>query len=137
MTYLEKFTGHLKTILKHKWFVFKHCCKAGIIWRGIIHDMSKFSPIEFFESVEYYQGTSSPIDACKKANNGLCKAWLHHKGRNSHHYEYWVDSLDTGGKAMIMPYEDSIEAICDYIGAGEAYSGKSGKELYDSEFEWW
>lgn len=129
-----KFFKHLKTVLKHKFWVAYYCFKCKIPWRGIKHDMSKFSPIEFWESVKYYQGTSSPIDASKKAN-GWSRAWQHHKGRNTHHYEYWVDDLDHGGKALIMPFKDTVEMLCDYLGAGRAYSGKNF--TYQGEYEWW
>lgn len=125
---------HLGKILKHKAWVFVYCCKAGIPWRGIKHDMSKFSPTEFWESVRYYQGNRSPIDACKEAN-GVSKAWLHHKGRNSHHYEYYQDNFDKGGEPVKMPLKDAIEMICDYLGAGRAYMGKNF--TFKAEYEWW
>lgn len=125
---------HLKTILKHKYWVGKYCFKLGIPIRGILHDMSKFSPVEFWESAKYYQGTSSPIDACKKAN-GYSKAWMHHKGRNPHHYEYWQDNFDNGGTPLPMPFEDSLEMLCDYLGAGHAYMGKNFS--YEAEYDWW
>lgn len=125
---------HFAKICKHKWWVFYYCCKAGIPWRGIKHDMSKFSPVEFWESVRYYQGDRSPIDACKE-DKGYSKAWLHHKGRNSHHYEYWQDNFDNGGQPLQMPYKDVIEMLCDYLGAGRAYMGKDF--TYQKEYEWW
>ena len=125
---------HLGKILKHKWWVFYYCCKAGIPWRGIKHDMSKFSPTEFWESVRYYQGSRSPIDACKE-ENGVSKAWLHHKGRNRHHYEYWQDNFDKGGEPLKMPYKDAVEMLCDYLGAGRAYMGKDF--TYKAEWQWW
>ena len=125
---------HLKTILKHKFWVAKYCFKAGIPIQGIFHDLSKFSPIEFFESVKYYQGNRSPIDACKE-DKGYSMAWMHHKGRNPHHYEYWQDNFDKGGQALIMPYKYAVEMFCDYLGAGRAYSGKNF--TYKGEKEWW
>ena len=125
---------HVKTVCKHKYWVGYYCFRAGIPWRGIKHDLSKFSLTEFWESVKYYQGTSSPIDACKKAN-GWSKAWLHHKGRNDHHYEYWQDNFDKGGEALLMPKECAIELICDYLGAGRAYMGKNF--TYAKEYNWW
>lgn len=131
---IRNFFGHLKTVCKHKWYVFLYCCKAGIPFQGLLHDLSKFSSVEFFESVKYYQGTYSPIDACKK-KNGWSAAWLHHKGRNKHHYQYWVDDLDHGGKALDMPLKYKKELICDFMGAGHAYMGKEFS--YDAEFEWW
>lgn len=131
---MNKFFGHLKTVCTHKMWVFYYCWKVGITWRGIKHDMSKFSPVEFFESVRYYQGNRSPIEACKEAN-GVSKAWMHHKGRNSHHYEYWQDNFDRGGVAVQMPLYDAIEMLCDYLGAGRAYQGKNF--TYIKELEWW
>ena len=128
---------HFNKILKHKYWVFYYCRKTGIkglTWRGLKHDMSKFSPTEFWESVRYYQGTSSPIDACKK-ENGISKAWMHHKGRNTHHYEYWMDNFDNGGEPKAMPYQDAVEMLCDYLGAARAYMGKNF--TYQAEYEWW
>ena len=81
---------HLILITKHKWVVFKLCCKVGIPWRGLVHDLSKYSPTEFFESIKYYTGTHSPITG-EKQDKGYSEAWLHHKGRNKHHSEYWID----------------------------------------------
>ena len=70
MNTFSKAIGHFKTICKHKYWVFHYCKMAGIPWRGIVHDLSKFSPTEFCESVKYYTGTSSPIDECKKDIGG-------------------------------------------------------------------
>lgn len=125
---------HLKTICKHKWYVFCFCFKCGIIWRGIKHDMSKFSPTEFMESIKYYKGTSSPIDACK-AVNGYSKAWQHHKARNGHHYEAWTDNYDSGTTCIQMPFKDALEMLCDYLGAAKAYMGDDFS--YSGEEKWW
>lgn len=125
---------HFKTICIHKFWVFHYCWKAGIPFRGLVHDMSKFSPTEFFESVKYFQGDRSPIDACKEAN-GWSKAWMHHKGRNAHHYEYWQDNFDKGGQPVQMPYENALELLCDYLGAGRAYQKKDF--TYQTELSWW
>ena len=130
---MHKFLGHLKTVIVHKWWVFFYCCKFGIPFRGIIHDLSKFRPVEFFESVKYYSGTRSPIDACKELN-GVSKAWMSHKGRNKHHYEYWQDNFDAGTSHIVMPFKYSLEMLCDYLGAGRAYSKKSF--TYKGELEW-
>lgn len=125
---------HFKKVCTHKHWVFYYCCKVGIPFQGLIHDLSKFSPIEFWESVKYYQGTSSPIDACKK-ENGWSAAWMHHKGRNKHHYEYFIDDLDNGGSPIQMPYKYAVELICDYLSAGRAYYGEDF--TYKKEWEWW
>jgi hypothetical protein len=132
------FWNHLNTILTHKKYVFKYCCIAGIPWRGIKHDMSKFSPIEFNESIKYWSGDRSPIDNCKDVN-GYSVAWQHHKGRNTHHWEYWIDNIDNGEEghptAILMPFEDCLEMICDYLGAGNAYQGD--KWSPKSQLDWW
>ena len=136
MNYIQKFFGHLKTVTKHKYWVWHYMNKCGLKWgwRGLWHDMSKFSPIEFWESVKYYSGTRSPIDACKE-ENGISMAWMHHKGRNPHHYEYWQDNFDHGGEAKEMPWRYKVEMICDYLAAGRAYMGKNFS--YKAEYEWW
>ena len=136
MNYAQKFFGHLKTVTKHKYWVWYYMNKCGLkwSWRGLWHDISKFSPVEFFESVKYYSGTRSPIDACKE-ENGVSMAWMHHKGRNPHHYEYWMDNFDKGGEAKEMPWKYKVEMICDYLGAARAYMGE--KFSYQGELEWW
>lgn len=125
---------HFRKICIHKYWVFHYCWRAGIPVQGLMHDLSKFSPTEFFESVKYYQGTSSPIEACKKAN-GWSAAWLHHKGRNKHHYEYWQDNFDNGTVHLEMPMKYKKEMLCDFLGAGRAYYGKSFS--YEKELNWW
>ena len=136
MSILKKLFNHLRTVLIHKWYVFIYMCKCGYIWRGIIHDISKFSWTEFSESIKYYNGKISPIDICKK-ENGYSLAWLHHKGHNKHHYEYWIDYLDDGGKAIEMPRKYAIELICDWIAAGRTYSHNIRKKFtYEDELEY-
>ena len=125
---------HLKKILIHKYWAGLYCFKCGLYWRGLVHDLSKFSPIEFFESIKYYQGTSSPIDATKK-DLGYSKAWMHHKGRNKHHYEYWTDNYDNGTTCIEMPFIYAVEMLCDYLGAARAYWGKDF--TYFAEYDWW
>ena len=131
---LKKAIAHWKKIRTHRKWVRRYCWKQGLFWQGLTHDLSKYSPTEFFESVKYYQGTSSPIDACKKAN-GVSYAWMHHKGRNPHHYEYWQDNFDKGGQPVLMPYKYFVEEMCDFIGAARAYLGKDFS--YVKEEEWW
>lgn len=125
---------HFRIVCTHKYYVFKYCRIAGITWQGIVHDLSKFTPTEFIESVKYYQGTRSPIDACKE-KNGVSFAWMHHKGRNQHHYEYWQDNFDRGGNPVKMPYKYVVELVCDYLGAGEAYM--KDKFSFQGEYLWW
>ena len=110
---------HFNLVNKHRFKVFKLCCKAGIPFRGLVYDLSKYSPTEFFESAKYYNGGHSPIYNCKK-ENGYSKAWLHHKGRNKHHHEYWYDYAAPNQCALI-PYKYTVEMICDTLAAGMTY----------------
>ncbi len=125
---------HFKLITIHRWYVFLNCCKAGMPIRGLCHDLSKYSPTEFWESVKYFQGNRSPIDACKEVN-GYSMAWMHHKGRNPHHYEHWQDNFDKGGQAVQMPFKYALELVCDYLAAGRAYMKKDFS--YIAEYDWW
>lgn len=131
---MKNIFNHLKTIHTHRKWVFHYCCLAGIPLQGLTHDLSKYSPTEFFESIKYYQGTSSPINAAK-ADKGYSNAWFHHKGRNKHHYEYWMDNFDNGGENIIMPYKYWVEMICDYLGAARAY--RKEHFSYQDEYNWW
>lgn len=119
------FFRHIGLVLKHKHYVFIHCCKCGLFWRGLVHDLSKFSPTELFESVKYYTGRRSPIGVCREAT-GMSHAWLHHKGRNKHHIEYWLD--DECEVTPMMPYEYAVECICDKLAATKAYNPKGYTE---------
>ena len=123
---------HLKLITYHKWLVFKLCCKVGQPWRGFVHDFSKYSPTEFWESIHYYTGNHSPITEAKK-DKGYSKAWLHHKGRNKHHAEYWVDETATE-KTPVMQYPYAVEMICDKLAAGIAYQGKEWTKEYQLSY---
>ena len=120
---------HTKLITKHKWVVFKLSCMAGIPWRGLLHDLSKYSLTEFGESIKYYVGTHSPITEARK-DKGYSEAWLHHKGRNKHHSEYWID-LDSPEKTPIMPYKYVAEMLCDKLAAGIVYEGKNWTKEYE------
>lgn len=113
---------HFKTICKHKAVVYHECKACGIAWQGIIHDLSKFSRTEFAPSALFFQGCRSPIEA-EKEKVGYSMAWLHHKGHNKHHWEWWIDFGDDGTIiANKIPSNYVIEMVCDWIGAGKTYS---------------
>ena len=130
---LKNVLKHFITVTKHKILVFKLCCRAGQPWRGFMHDWSKYSWIEFWESAKYYQGTCSPIIVSKR-KNGYSNAWLHHKGRNKHHPEYWYDYA-TKQKTLVMPYKYAVEMICDNLAAGKVYKGKEWTN--STQLEYW
>lgn len=117
---------HFKTVAKHRHLVFVHCVKAGIPWRGMVHDLSKFSPTEFIEGARFYLGDRSPTEREREVY-GYSKAWMHHKGRNRHHFEYWTDYNIVSKKLepVKMPLVFVKEMFCDRVAAGKVYQGKN------------
>ncbi len=116
---------HFCTITYHKYLVAKGCFAVGLYWQGLLHDMSKYSFTEFRVGAKYYQGTRSPNNA-EKEDIGYSSAWLHHKGRNKHHLEYWLDyglAPDKRIKGMRMPKKYVVEMVMDRIAACKVYMG--------------
>ncbi|MEG1593429.1 MAG: DUF5662 family protein [Oscillibacter sp.] len=116
------FFAHLKTINRHRALVRKYCFRLGLYWQGLTHDLSKYSPSEFWVGVKYFQGDHSPNDAERKAH-GYSAAWLHHKGRNRHHFEYWTD-YGIHGEGIVgveMPINYVAEMFCDRLAASKVY----------------
>ena len=129
--------GHFETITRHKLLVMKYCFECGLYEQGLAHDLSKYSPTEFIPGCIYYQGDHSPNEAEREAR-GYSSAWLHHKGRNKHHLEYWIDySTNKSGMAgMKMPLRYVCEMVCDRVAAsriylGDRYTDASPWEYYD------
>ena len=122
---------HLRTINAHKKMVRKLCFKLGLYKQGLLHDLSKYMPAEFLMGAKYYQGYRSPNNK-ERETIGYSSAWLHHKGRNKHHYEYWVDYGLHGEKTLVgveMPLNYAAEMLADRIAASKNYE----KENYTDE----
>ena len=119
---------HFKTITHHKWLVLCGCFRVGLYWQGLTHDLSKYSPTEFRSGAKYYQGTRSP-NAAEREDKGYSEAWIHHKGRNRHHYEYWTDmSRETlCYESVPMPRKYLVEMVMDRRAACMTYQGKNYK----------
>ena len=120
--FFHNFFGHLHTINTHKLEVMKNCFRVGLYKQGLLHDLSKYSFSEFIPGVKYYQdGNRSPNNAQREAE-GCSTAWLHHNGRNKHHYEYWIDYPAKGLIGMEMPVNYVIEMFCDRVAASKIYN---------------
>ena len=120
---------HFMTITKHRHMVMRMCFKIGLYRQGLLHDLSKYSPTEFIRGCIYYQGFKSPNNREREVK-GLSYSWLHHKGRNRHHFEYWVDYDHTDPSrfsGMPMPRKFIAEMLCDRIAASKVY----GKDAYN------
>ena len=118
--------NHFKTITHHKWLVFWGCFRVGLYWQGLTHDLSKYSPTEFWNGARYYQGTRSP-NAAEREDKGYSEAWMHHKGRNRHHFEYWTDMspVTKNYEPLPMPRKYFVEMIMDRRAASMIYKGKN------------
>ena len=116
-----KIINHLKTVIRHRHYVFIACVSMGIFFRGLKHDLSKFSPTEF-KQWKYANGTQSPHEVMRQ-QYGYSPIFLNHYHKNDHHWEYWLDFDELGQPIPIkMPYNAVIEMFCDLIGAGRAYN---------------
>ena len=133
--FIDRFIGHLKTITKHKILVTSLCFKCGLYKQGLLHDLSKYSFVEFFAGVKYFDGSKSPI-TLEKQDKGYSLGWLHHKGRNKHHWEYWIDRLSKQRQLSVieMPFNYVIECVLDKIAASKVYKKQDYTIEYPYEF---
>jgi hypothetical protein len=116
------FWAHLKTVNHHRALVRKYCFRLGLYWQGLTHDLSKYSPIEFLAGVKYFQGDRSPNDQQRRLF-GYSASWMHHKGRNRHHFEFWTDYGEGGIVGIEMPKKYVAEMFCDRLAASKVYRG--------------
>lgn len=128
LPYPIRFVRHLNTVNAHRWQVLRNCFACGLYMQGLTHDLSKYSPSEFLVSVRYFQGYRSPYMK-EKELKGYSLGWLHHKGRNRHHWEYWYDTVNGVWGPQRMPYRYLLESVCDRVAACRIYE----KQNYTKE----
>ena len=130
-----KAISHFRTITKHRHMVIKHCFKAGIGFQGLFHDLSKYTPTEFSVGAKYYKGYKSPNDV-ERMEKGYSSAWLHHQGRNKHHFEYWRDyDVNTHLMAPVkMPLKYVKEMFCDRLAASKVYMKDKYSDSHPLEY---
>ena len=117
---------HFKTITTHRILVMRGCFQIGLYWQGLTHDLSKYSSVEFWTGARYYQGVRSP-NAAEREDKGYSEAWMHHKGRNRHHYEYWTDMNPKTRvyESVPMPRRYLAEMVADRLAACKVYEGEA------------
>lgn len=130
---MNKFFSHLNTINTHRHLVMSMCFRCGMYKQGLLHDLSKYSPSEFIPSVKYFQGNRSPI-TYEKEIKGYSECWLHHKGRNKHHWEYWTDRKAYELVTYPMPFNYVLESILDKIAASKVYQKENYTNNYPIDF---
>ncbi len=114
---------HFITITKHRHLVMHYCFKCGLYKQGLLHDLSKYGFTEFWRGAKYYDGKKSP-HVNERIKNGYSVAWMHHKGRNKHHVDYWLDTnINTHMVEPVeIPNKYLVESICDRIAASKVYN---------------
>ena len=132
-SFTKRLIGHFMTITTHRNLVKSMCFKCGMISQGLKHDLSKYSFQEFWPSVKYFQGNRSPI-TFEKELKGYSECWLHHKGRNKHHWEYWTDRKEYNMISHPMPYNYVLESVLDKIAASKVYKKNDYTESYPLDF---
>lgn len=133
---MKKAWKHFCTITRHRHLVMKGCFQVGLYRQGLLHDLSKYMPTEFLVGCKYYRGYMSPNNA-EREDKGYSLAWLHHKGRNKHHMEYWIDydlakeegAEHSGMTGMKMPVRYVAEMFIDRVSASKNYQ----KDKYTDE----
>lgn len=132
---MNNFFGHLTTVMRHRQKVIYHCFKTGIPFQGLLHDLSKYSPAEFIQGVRFFKGDRSPNEA-EREEFGYSSAWLHHKGRNRHHFEYWTDYNPKTKRVepVKMPIVFVKEMFCDRLAASKIYQGKNYTDSQPIEY---
>lgn len=120
--------GIIKAVLQYLWSTIKHKAYvfyAGVfivgkipIWRLLVHDLSKFNPVEFINYAYYYKIT-------KESKGHFLSAWMHHQKNNKHHPEYWttVGIFDWSNGSVNMPETYVREWVADLLGASMEYTG--------------
>lgn len=126
---------HFIVITRHRHRVIEHAAKCGILWQGLRHDLSKYSPTEFIPGAKYFQGQRSPNEE-ERRQNGHSTAWMHHQGRNKHHFEYWHDyNMQTHKHECVkMPYKYVAEMFCDRVAASKIYQGENYTDRHPIEY---
>ena len=139
MNYRYNAIQHLKTINHHKKLVMQGCFRLGLYWQGLTHDLSKYTWPELRIGIRYYRDDQSPHNG-EREKYGYSTAWLHHKGRNKHHAEYWIDytaDTDPQGRhvaGMKMPVRYVVEMFVDRISASKNYRKEKYKDTDPLEY---
>jgi len=125
-----KYWKYLLYVIRHKYYVFIECRKEGLIWQGIVHDLSKFNPVEF---IPYTDRFFSERGYAPDVLTAFWYAWLHHQHRNKHHWNHWVVDQHEQ-RALQMPDKYVIEMICDWRAMGRDFKD-TAKDFYTKNMD--
>ena len=132
---MKRYLNYLKYVMKHKYFVFVAAWKIQpsihLMYRALVHDLSKFKPSEFIPSAKTFYAP----DGSKQYNETVefNQAWNDHQKRNKHHWQYFMLKMDRGDiKCMSMPTIYLLEMLADWLGAGRCINGS-----WDYTIKWY
>lgn len=138
---LKIYWKYFKYVMEHKKNVFLECWfDGGVSLHAFTHDLSKFSPKEFFAYANWFH---SRCGVKYKLGQNLCeyddsthidlkrdfeKAWQHHKDHNKHHWNYWNE------RQCDMPNRYVNQMIIDWKAMGRKF-GDTAQEFYLKNFD--
>jgi len=137
---MRRYINYFWLVICHKYWVFVFSMRYGVgLWQALVHDLSKFHPIEF---IPYAKVTFEPDGTKKvfrdstgsydpnKMDYGFERAWCHHQ-RNKHHWQAWVSIGTEGNLSPVpMPVKYVREMLADWSGASKTHNGID-------IFTWW
>jgi hypothetical protein len=97
-------------------------------WRGLTHDLSKYSLVELIGYMRRFGGgilvgrdNTGAYDPTINADSRWERAWRHHFQHNDHHWQYWCTPTQNHTFKMASMSDKAIkEMVCDWAGAGRA-----------------
>lgn len=112
-----KHLRYLRYVLRHKYFVFLGCLRLRVpLWQAIVHDWTKFLPIEWPAYVERMAAGRHSSWESVADTPAYKRAWRHHWSANPHHWQFWI--IDD--QPAPMPERYVREMVADWYGAGMA-----------------
>ena len=114
--------AYFSYVLRHKWHVFWEAIKLGIPWLGLIHDWDKFLPSIWLPYVRHYFNSDGSVKEPFQKGDFFDYAWLAHRRRAQHHWQWWVLFRDDGTiRTLPMPKKYRREMLADWLGTALAH----------------
>jgi len=134
--------NYFKYVVRHKWFVLLACIELDILFRGLVHDLSKFSLSEwqayahwFFtdQGHKFNGGFAWEFGVHEKYRKGFNSAWLHHIHSNAHHWEAWI--IPGKEECLEVPEVYCREMVADWQAMSRARGKADCSGWYESQKE--
>ena len=127
---MKRYWAWFKYLTKHKWYVMQECFKERLYLRGILHDLDKYLPEQFFPYANFHfnpdgsrinrRDSTGHYDAFTTGDKPFEMSIFLHWRRSKHHWESFIVPHNGGYKTFPMDENTIREMICDWKGAGKA-----------------